>query len=124
MVDGFRPNQILLVTIGYSRAEIQAAAKRGQIFIESTDHLVRFPLTPKDVRVVFGVPNEVQGLEAEVVVLAHWAGSENFGLGAARELYISMSRARSLLCVFSSVAESELATRAKNASSDTPPVET
>jgi hypothetical protein len=104
-----------MVVVGFTADEVNVAAQKSRVFVGGTDQLVRFPLTPKDVRVVCGIPDEVQGLESEVVIVAHWADAEPFSIGAVRDLYVSTTRARSLLFVFSNLAEDDLAARSAEA---------
>lgn len=114
---GFRPNQILIVTIGVSPTELEKAAGRISLPTAQVDNAFRFPFTPKDVRIAIGRPDEVQGLEADVVVLA-FSGDES--TASAREIYIAASRARSLLHVVSNQSRERIAAIAKHFSeSDT-----
>ncbi len=115
-VEGFRPNQILVVVIGTPLNDAATPATRAHVGLIAVESLFRFPLTPKDLRVVVGRPDDVQGLEAEVTVVAHT--QTEGAAGSSRELYISMSRARSVLHVVSNVSEEHLRERVLAAASE------
>jgi hypothetical protein len=59
----------------------------------------RFPLPPTDLRVAIGSPDDVQGLEAEVVIVLY--GGPELTAGVVRDLYVAASRARSHLILVS-----------------------
>ena len=109
-----RANQILLVNIGIPRPELEAAVRREGISLAQAGLVYRFPLTPKDLRIVVGTPDEVQGLEAEAVVVVHWQEDE-IDVGRVRDLYIAASRARSLLITLSNVEQKTLLSQAEHA---------
>jgi hypothetical protein len=98
----FQPNQILVVIIGCTMREAEQAARKVQLATVALDYVFRFPLTPKDLRVACGRPDDAQGLEADVVVVAYQA--EHRTRGTLREMYIATSRARSVLHVVSSLS--------------------
>lgn len=108
---GFRPNQVLMVAVGLDPSELHAAARRAnpRLATAQAGNLFRFPLTPIDVRVAVGSADEVQGLEAESVVVAYWQPDE-VSVDAVRDLYIATTRARSLLQIISN-ADREVAER-------------
>lgn len=104
--DGFQPNQLLAVAVGKTTKEVIAAAAKAGVSTVDVDSLFRFPLTPKDLRVATGTPDNVQGLEADVVVVGYAHGDA--GAATLREFYIAASRARSVLHVVSDLDEDEL----------------
>lgn len=108
---GFRPSQILLVAIGVSPSELEKVAGRISLPTVPVERAFRFPLTPKDVRIAIGRPDDVQGLEADVVILA-FSGDET--TASAREIYIAASRARGLLHVVSNQSREDVAALAKH----------
>lgn len=96
--EGFAPNQILVVLVGIPVSDAETAARRAKVGAVSSVGLYRFPLTPRDLRVVVGRPDEVQGLESDVTVVA--LGDDDHAT-TARELYVALSRARVQLHVVS-----------------------
>lgn len=108
---GFRPSQILIVAIGVSLSDLEKAALRIGQPTAQVDKAFRFPLTSKDVRIAIGRPDEVQGLEADVVILA-FSGDET--TASAREVYIAASRARGLLHVVSNQSRERIAAIARH----------
>ncbi len=96
--EGFSPNQILVVLVGIPLPEAESAARRAGVSAVSAVGLYRFPLTPRDLRIVLGRPDEVQGLESDVTVVA--IGSDDQA-STPRELYVALSRARAELHVVS-----------------------
>jgi hypothetical protein len=101
-----RPNQLLVVLIGFSVKEAEHAARRAQLSTVALDQIFRFPLTPKDLRVACGRPDDAQGLEADAIVVAYRPDLET--PGTLREMYIATSRARSVLQVVSSLSPQEI----------------
>ncbi len=105
-VEGFHPNQILVVLIGSPLKDAERAAVRYGLHSVLIENVYRFPLTPKDLRIAIGRPDDVQGLEADVTVIAY---SHTSPQGSTlREMYIAASRARGLLHVVSNLPESEI----------------
>ena len=104
--EGFRPNQLLVVLIGFSAKEADQAAAREQILTVPLKQVSRFPLTPKDLRVACGRPDDVQGLEADAIVVAYRRGPDTTGM--QRDMYIATSRARSVLHVVSNLAPEDI----------------
>lgn len=104
--EGFQRNQLLVIPIGIPQQDIEQAAQRAGHHIALINQIFRFPLTPKDLRIPCGPPNDVQGLEADVIVVAYLHTEEN--LGADREIYIATSRARSLLHMVSNLSEADI----------------
>ena len=103
--EGFRPNQLLFVFVGFSARDAERAAARAKVSIIGIDRVYRFPLTPKDLRVACGSSDDVQGLEADVTVIAY-ANDEK--TATRREMYIATSRARSVLHVVSNLSKDEI----------------
>ena len=99
----FRANQILVIILGAALADAERHANRRHVMTIRATDLYRFPLTAKDLRVVVGVPSDVQGLEADAVVVAHVESPSR----AARDAYIAVSRARSLLHIVSNATQSD-----------------
>lgn len=99
---GFKPNQVLVVAVGVDPSELHAEARRAspRLGTAQVGGLFRFPLTPIDVRVAVGSADEVQGLEAEAVVVAYWQPDE-VAVDSIRDLYVATTRARSVLQVVS-----------------------
>lgn len=104
--EGFRPNQLLMVIVGFSLKDAERAAVRARVSTIAVEKIYKFPLTPKDLRVAFGRPDDVQGLEADVTVIAYANGA--MAAGTNREMYIATSRARSVLHVVSSLSQDEI----------------
>ncbi len=99
--EGFRPNQVLVVNIGDTAKDADKAAQQERVPVVALDQLYRYPLTPKDLRIAHGSPDEAQGLESDAVVVTY-AGASSPGVqGALREMYIATTRARSVLHVVS-----------------------
>ncbi|AMY54769.1 nuclease-related domain-containing DEAD/DEAH box helicase [Rhodococcoides fascians] len=105
-VDGFRSNQILLVVIGIHSTSIERAAGKAGITLVAIDKLFRFPLTSRDLRVMWGRPDDVQGLEADVVVVAYAHDASQSV--TAREMYIASSRCKSSLYIVSDLSEESI----------------
>lgn len=110
--EGYRPNQLLVVLIGLETPAFVRAAQRSSLDLLEIIQAARFPLTPADLRVAYGAPDHVQGLEAEVVLVGCFRDGPLY-LGDARDLYVTFSRARSHLIVISNRSEGELLTAAK-----------
>jgi hypothetical protein len=113
---GFRPSQILLVAIGIPLSDLEKSSRRVSLPTIAVNEVFRFPLTPKDVRVAIGRPDEVQGLEADLVILAF---SGDAGTASAREIYIATSRARGLLHIVSNQSRESIAVMATQFSQST-----
>jgi hypothetical protein len=105
-VEGFQPNQLLVVPIGVPAHEVEQAARRAKVEVVAVDGIFRFPLTPKDLRVAWGRPDDVQGLEADATIVACLYSDQT--PNTAREIYIATSRGRSLLHVISNLAEDKI----------------
>lgn len=104
--EGFHRNQILLIPIAVQFRSLEKAAERSGLHLAAVNQVYRYPLTPKDLRIPCGAPDDVQGLEADVAVLAYLHTEE--AAGTDREIYIAMSRARSLMHVVSNLSEQEI----------------
>ncbi len=104
--EGFQPNQLLIVPIGAEPRDVEQAAQRVRIPVIAIEKIYRFPLTPKDLRVPWGPPDAVQGLEADVTIVAYSHGEET--PSTSREIYIATSRGRSILHVVSNLAKTEI----------------
>jgi len=102
----FQPNQLLVVPIDFAHDDVRQAAQHSGVPIVSVKDVFRFPLTPKDLRVAFGSPDDVQGLEADVTVVAYAQGATN--AGTLREMYIATSRARTVLHVVSHLSPDQI----------------
>jgi hypothetical protein len=111
--DGFNPNQVMLIVAGPDAARVQQAARQRSVDVVHIPTIARFPLPPTDLRVAFGTPDEVQGLEAQVVLLLHHAAK--LGVGEARDLYVALSRARSHLIIVGTRTLDDLAAAARAA---------
>jgi len=98
--EGFARNQILSVFAGIPIDRVLRRALRFGMTVVEVEHLYRYPLTPREVRFVIGTPDTVQGLEADVVVVGLWSGSE-LTMSDLRDAYIASSRARGVLEFFS-----------------------
>jgi hypothetical protein len=122
--DGFSANQVLLVVAGIDKGSVMREAGKVSLDVVDVKSLVRFPLPPTDLRVPVGVPDDVQGLEAEVVVVLH--ATQELAIGDVRDLYVAASRARSHLVVVAgkplaqlqSAAQAALSLAADEASDD------
>ena len=110
----FSPNQVLVTLVGIDPGEFAKAARRADVLTVTATGLARFPLTPIDVRVAIGSPDEVQGLEAEVVVVAYWQ-PQDAGVDTVRDVYVAATRARSVLTIISNVDQSTMVTTAREA---------
>jgi hypothetical protein len=119
---GFRPNQLLFVVVNLDGTVVESAARRRRLVIAPAAKVERFPLTGVDVRVMMGTADDVQGLEAEVVVVAAWASSA-LDWATARDIYVAATRARSLLFVISNGLEADLRTQATSLLGDATLVE-
>ena len=95
----FRANQMLVVAVDIDKDAVIRAARKLSMDPMHISGVWRFPLPPTDLRVAIGSPDDVQGLEAEVVIVLY-AGSQLTGV-VVRDLYVAASRARSLLIVVS-----------------------
>ena len=104
--EGFETQQILVVVIGFAVSEAEKAGAMAGVGTIAGDRLARFPLTPRDVRVVVGRPDEVQGLEADVTIVALGDGSDH--QGTPRELYVGISRAKAEVHVVSPWARKQV----------------
>ncbi|MGY1825964.1 NERD domain-containing protein [Blastococcus sp. SYSU DS0541] len=104
--EGLRPNQLLVVLIGFAMKEAEQAARRSRVSTVALDQIFRFPLTPKDLRVACGRPDDAQGLEADAIVVAYRPDPGT--PGTLREMYIATSRARSVLHVVSSLSPDDI----------------
>ena len=104
--EGFHRNQILLIPIAIPLRSLEKTADRSGLHLAAVNQVFRYPLTPKDLRVPCGAPDDVQGLEADVAILAYLHTEES--AGTDREIYIAMSRARSLMHVVSNLSEQEI----------------
>jgi nuclease-like protein len=96
----FRANQLLAVLTGIGEEAFVRELQRRRLHGVSVTEISRFPLTSADLRIAYGLPDHVQGLEAEIVVLIDW-DDRPMSIGRVRDLYVAMSRARSHLVVFS-----------------------
>lgn len=94
--DGFSANQVLVVVVGLDKQAAMRATRKAMDVVDVSG-ILRFPLPPADLRVAFGTADDVQGLEAEVVVVLH--GTRTPSVGGIRDLYIACSRARSHLVI-------------------------
>jgi hypothetical protein len=92
----FGANQLLGVAVDFDKEDLLRAANRFSIEVVDVTGVFRFPLPPTDLRVAIGSPDDVQGLEAEVVVVM-LAGGREMAPGLVRDLYVAASRARSHL---------------------------
>jgi hypothetical protein len=110
--EGFKANQILVVAVGLGKSAVTQAAREASLDVVDVSSVVRFPLPPADLRFAVGTPDDVQGLEAEVVVVLH--DVRELTVGDVRDLYVAASRARSHLIVVSSrpLAQLQAAARA------------
>jgi hypothetical protein len=120
LLESLRAAQLLVVLTGFDEAEFVDAARRHRFDTVSTTELSRFPLTPIDLRVAYGLPDHVQGLEAEVVVALCWQDGP-MNVARVRDLYVAFSRARSHLAVFSNRDSNELRLAAHVALQQDPP---
>ena len=70
LAEGFAANQVLVVAVGVGKSTVMRAAQKTSLDVVDVSDLVRWPLPPADLRVAVRAPDDVQGLEAEVVVVA------------------------------------------------------
>jgi hypothetical protein len=106
--EALRPNQLLVVLLGVSADDFTKHMwKVRSVQTVSVRDLTRFPLTPNDLRVAWGDPDLVQGLEAEVVIVLVRTDSE-ITVARVRDLYVAVTRARSHLIVVSDRTEEQL----------------
>jgi len=103
---GLRPNQLLIVLVGVPVKDAVRRAGACGVHLLPATQVYRFPLTPKDVRIVIGTPDTVQGLEAEVCLVAYRHGAPDSAV--LRDLYVSASRARSHLTVVTDATRDEI----------------
>lgn len=103
-LEGFQRNQILAVFIGLPIADVAERAKRTGMAVVESETLYRYPLTPREVRIVIGTPDTVQGLEADVVLVGLWSDSE-LSISEMRDVYVASSRAKVVLEFFSPFEE-------------------
>jgi len=103
---GFRPNQLLVVIVGSAVKDAMTVAGRMKLLLYDAKDVFRFPLTPKDVRIVVGTPDSVQGLEADVCLISYH--HDRHDAVTVRDLYIAISRARACLYVIADCSEAEL----------------
>jgi hypothetical protein len=108
----FGANQVLLVAVDIEKPEVMQAAIKARLDVVDVSGVFRFPLPPTDLRVAFGTPDDVQGLEAEVVVVL--LSMAALTIAAVRDLYVAASRARSHLVIVSQrpLGQLQLAARA------------
>jgi hypothetical protein len=119
--DGFQANQLLVVPIDAERHDVEQAAKKAGVSVVAIDQVHRFPLTPKDLRVAWGNADDVQGLEADVAIVAYRhrqnADVDELMRWLPREIYIATSRGRTTLHFVTDLEETDvLAMGAKHAS--------
>lgn len=103
--EGFRPSQLMLIVVTGGMVQADRALRGVGLRTASVGKLFRFPLTTKDARIVVATPDDAQGLEADAVVVMH-SGSDLQHL-LDRDLYVAMSRARSVLHVVSPLPSEE-----------------
>lgn len=94
---------MLAIKLDTFAAELQ----RESMYSVNAKNLFRFPLPATDMRIAYGTPDQVQGLEAEVVVVAHSHG-EPLTVASVRDLYVAVSRARSHLIFVGSQSPQQL----------------
>lgn len=111
--EGFHANQMLVVAVGIDKKVVMRVAKRASLDVLDVSAVARFPLPPADLRVAVGEPDDVQGLEAEVVVVLLRAGQ--LTVGDARDIYVAASRARSHLVLVGARSLAELQASARTA---------
>jgi Nuclease-related domain/AAA domain len=102
----FSANQLLLVAVDMDKDDVLGAASRHGIEPVDVSTLWRFPLPPTDIRVALGRPDDVQGIEAEIVLVLY--DQRGMTLAAVRDLYVAASRARSHLIFVTSQPMQEL----------------
>lgn len=93
--DGFAPNQVLAVFVGWDKEVARRATVKNNLDAVDVSGVLRFPLPTADLRVAYGAPDDVQGLEAEVAVVMY--GATTLSMASVRDLYVAASRARSHL---------------------------
>jgi hypothetical protein len=109
-----KSNQVLVILIGIDPSEFHSAARQAHLHTVEVDGLFRFPLTPIDVRIPVGRADDVQGLEAEAVVVAHWQQGP-ISIDSVRDVYVAATRGRSLLHIVSNVDRHRLEASAQAA---------
>lgn len=116
--DGFAPNQVLAVFVGWDKDVAQRAAYKNNLDAVDVSGVMRFPLPTADLRVAYGAPDDVQGLEAEVAVVMY--GATSFSMASVRDMYVAASRARSHLIFVGSHTLPQLRTAARVALTSAP----
>lgn len=111
--EGFGANQTLLVAVGLDKGAVTAAASKASLDVVDVNGLMRFPLPPADMRVAVGTPDDVQGLEAEVVIVLR--SGNHMTVADVRDLYVAASRARSHLVIVGTIPLIELQATARAA---------
>jgi hypothetical protein len=95
----FGANQVLVVAVDVDKSELVRAAGRVSLDLVDVSGVFRFPLPPTDMRIAIGTPDDVQGLEAEIVVVLLVAAE--LTRAVVRDVYVAASRARSHLVIVS-----------------------